>query len=1032
MNRGNNKPVPQLYSQEAYSVPDSTNEEGASMHWLSSMERRKRINDGIENDSTPASFPNAGSAHGYPPYHVSASPLWHPSQPHTYDDPYRRESYPFPRDEQHGRIEYQHTGELTPPTKYTSIEVDAPFAEDDRGVGVVPSLPFDTPPAPAPSFAREEERRKAERKPSRVDHDAHHRSRRSHRRHVSPSHHRHSSLSPSAEHWTDSSYPPHSRHYSHYEEEEHPSAVRQRLASSSSFGSSSLAVFPQATPSFPSREDSASWLVPLRAPVLDIPIPWGAESSITFSESLLMDLLAAAVARGGPTVEEEVAKREETNPDFAFLQVEWKDPRSRYYRWRLYSLLQGDTLTKWRTDPFQLIAETEAYAWKPPPAILSASDYLLFASRGDLLSDSVSSVAWTTLEMLKDNTRMGTEGSSSSTNADGKVNSCNNNSNSSRNSSSPQKEEANSCPLVLQGSKEDKTLFPLPSIWRISREVPEKYSRLVGVLSDADANAWRQQIHLMCKKTANEERGADTCWVPLYTPLLTGSSSSAPSSTSEAASPILTVTEADLMVHWRAWLEDWHQHLFSGSCIGRNMMRAIDLSDGGKLAEHVLSILLDEVLRVAFENSAVLRRVIKKKAQSSVFTTIKVIEETCAAFAAHCLQLQWYLFTLHDILCNAIVEPLRGEEEVEAYIQKKKRRADAEAERKQRNGSVVGMNGKDSSSLGSLSKMAQNPCAALCMDNCSRNADEPEALLQFPPLPISERQEQDSAAAMALKARSQRRQSWSRGLEAILVPWIEATCLVVFNSLFITGNVEACAVKTELAAELELCMEGSTASSNTFASSCPSTAAAAPVVVSSSGVGGRIGITVPSMDAESDDAQRVKVEFSTTVARFLQTPSSSAPSSSTPSKDTPLHHTPMEESGSVSPCESRVVSPSSPRQGDTVSASFRHSSQYLNPGSDPHLRRLSEILKQNTLEMGLMVLTWLRFLLLQWHEGSYERNNEEEGMEGVEDEREKDLSLHGSLKRPRQKNPKEKPLVGLRIYSKIIERYPFLRYQSGH
>ena len=65
-----------------------------------------------------------------------------------------------------------------------------------------------------------------------------------------------------------------------------------------------------------------------------------------------LDLIAVHVAVGGPAVEDEVRMREANNPYFAFLRAPWHDPAAVYYRWRLYSLLQGDSLQQWRTAPF--------------------------------------------------------------------------------------------------------------------------------------------------------------------------------------------------------------------------------------------------------------------------------------------------------------------------------------------------------------------------------------------------------------------------------------------------------------------------------------------------------------------------------------------------------------------------------------------------------------------------------------------------------------------------------------------------------
>jgi len=47
--------------------------------------------------------------------------------------------------------------------------------------------------------------------------------------------------------------------------------------------------------------------------------------------------------------------REATNAQFSFM-FNTALPEHRYYRWRTYSLSQGDTLKAWRSAPFQMVA----------------------------------------------------------------------------------------------------------------------------------------------------------------------------------------------------------------------------------------------------------------------------------------------------------------------------------------------------------------------------------------------------------------------------------------------------------------------------------------------------------------------------------------------------------------------------------------------------------------------------------------------------------------------------------------------------
>jgi U2-associated protein SR140 len=77
----------------------------------------------------------------------------------------------------------------------------------------------------------------------------------------------------------------------------------------------------------------------------------------------LIDKIAMFVARMGPEFERAVISREQENPDFAFL---W-EPETRnaiYYKWRVFSLTQSDTLDDWRRRAFQMFLG--GVTWVPP------------------------------------------------------------------------------------------------------------------------------------------------------------------------------------------------------------------------------------------------------------------------------------------------------------------------------------------------------------------------------------------------------------------------------------------------------------------------------------------------------------------------------------------------------------------------------------------------------------------------------------------------------------------------------------------
>uniref|UniRef100_A0A3Q3NJY1 U2 snRNP-associated SURP domain containing n=1 Tax=Labrus bergylta TaxID=56723 RepID=A0A3Q3NJY1_9LABR len=67
------------------------------------------------------------------------------------------------------------------------------------------------------------------------------------------------------------------------------------------------------------------------------------------------------VVREGPMFEAMIMNREINNP-FLF---ENQSPAHVYYRWKLYSILQGEAPAKWRTDDFRMFKNGSL--WRPPP-----------------------------------------------------------------------------------------------------------------------------------------------------------------------------------------------------------------------------------------------------------------------------------------------------------------------------------------------------------------------------------------------------------------------------------------------------------------------------------------------------------------------------------------------------------------------------------------------------------------------------------------------------------------------------------------
>ncbi|KAM9317430.1 U2 snRNP-associated SURP motif-containing protein isoform 2-T2 [Gastrophryne carolinensis] len=70
------------------------------------------------------------------------------------------------------------------------------------------------------------------------------------------------------------------------------------------------------------------------------------------------------VVREGPMFEAMIMNREINNPMFRFL-FENQTPAHVYYRWKLYSILQGDAPTKWKTEDFRMFKNGSF--WRPPP-----------------------------------------------------------------------------------------------------------------------------------------------------------------------------------------------------------------------------------------------------------------------------------------------------------------------------------------------------------------------------------------------------------------------------------------------------------------------------------------------------------------------------------------------------------------------------------------------------------------------------------------------------------------------------------------
>lgn len=79
---------------------------------------------------------------------------------------------------------------------------------------------------------------------------------------------------------------------------------------------------------------------------------------------MLIHRMIEFVIREGPMFEAMIMNREINNPMFRFL-FENQSPAHVYYRWKLYSLLQGDLQLRWHTHEFRMFKGGSI--WKPPP-----------------------------------------------------------------------------------------------------------------------------------------------------------------------------------------------------------------------------------------------------------------------------------------------------------------------------------------------------------------------------------------------------------------------------------------------------------------------------------------------------------------------------------------------------------------------------------------------------------------------------------------------------------------------------------------
>ncbi|CCW61334.1 unnamed protein product [Phytomonas sp. EM1] len=364
------------------------------------------------------------------------------------------------------------------------------------------------------------------------------------------------------------------------------------------------------------------------APLLRVP------TDLPVSTTSFLDLIANFVFQGGPTFEEELLFRERSNPHFDFLRAPWNDPRVLYYRWRLYSLLQGDNMLEWRTEPFQMERSgSKAYVWVPPPAIAAGPASLVKAFASPPQGGKKRAKA-----------------------------------------ASPQEPSASREVDGEQGGGDTCVLPPASATW-LSRQVVRE-GRVFVTLSEEEEKRWKDMLNvetfLPTEVVAAMKRTSDN------------SASSSPSASVESTSPPspkharMHCTPVD-STNCPGTIESIQRSLLSNDVIAERTIFAVEHAHA---ALHVWSILLDEVLKLAYECAW--------EAQKAHFSSARKASEASAAknetadpsakdsFGQHelpsggdddairmhvmCFQLLFYLFIVHDTIQNSNAEALTDEE----------------------------------------------------------------------------------------------------------------------------------------------------------------------------------------------------------------------------------------------------------------------------------------------------------------------------------------------------------------------------------
>jgi U2-associated protein SR140 len=99
-------------------------------------------------------------------------------------------------------------------------------------------------------------------------------------------------------------------------------------------------------------------------------------------QRFIIDATASFVAKDGCDFEQIIMEQQYNNSEFDFL-YNIDSPEHVYYKWRVYSLTQGDTLQTWRVEPFLMVEGGNR--WVPPPMTVFGSKGVVVtaAQRGE-------------------------------------------------------------------------------------------------------------------------------------------------------------------------------------------------------------------------------------------------------------------------------------------------------------------------------------------------------------------------------------------------------------------------------------------------------------------------------------------------------------------------------------------------------------------------------------------------------------------------------------------------------------------------